>query len=176
MKVRLRLYNTRDLDLIALKHIETFRFGEAVKEALVEYVQHGECSKIKIPNIHPIVTQLKNEQVDILFNEVKHKAVIDWLLSIRQGLRSSAVKTVFRSSIANPNLDLYHSDSQYIVLPKIRKMPEILSKSKIENIHNKNPQYHSQSSIMTSSVKEVGVKASTKKELDLFEDIVFDNL
>lgn len=119
MRIKLRLY-TRDLDLLSAKQIMDNEFGAAVRKALLEYAEHGECSRIYIPSADkPII--LRNEQVDISLTRAKYQPVVDWLISLRPGVRNAAVKVVLRSAIANPALSAFRIDGAVIEDPVIRK-------------------------------------------------------
>ena len=131
MRIKLRLY-TRDLDLLSAKQIMDNEFGAAVRKALLEYAERGECSRIYIPSTDkPIV--LKNEQVDISLNRSKYQPVVDWLLSFRPGVRNAAVKVVLRSAIANPALFAFRIDGAVIEEPTTTRNEENERKSIPQN-------------------------------------------
>lgn len=120
MRIKLRLY-PRDLDLLTLKQTHTFNFSAVIKRALSEYVEDGECTRIYVPHVPNQEIVLKNDSVDITFSEDMYHEVIAWLLSIRPGMRNTAVKTVVRSAIANPVLSAYKIDSNLVVKDKDAK-------------------------------------------------------
>lgn len=120
MRIKLRLY-PRDLDLLTLKQTHTFNFSSVIKQSLYEYVVDGECERIYVPHIPNQEIVLKNDQVDITFSEDMYHEVIEWLLSIRPGMRNSAVKAVIRSAIANPVLSAYMINSNLVVKDKDAK-------------------------------------------------------
>lgn len=120
MRVKLRLY-IRDLDLLALKHNPGFNLGSAIRQALWEYVEYGECSRIRVPHAPPNAVVLKNDQIDISFNKDKYQKVVEWILSIRPRMRNSAIKAVVRSAIANPDIGPFLTGSAIIIPEKTEK-------------------------------------------------------
>lgn len=117
MRIKLRLY-PRDLDLLTLKQTCGFNLGAVTRQAVYEYVKHGECSRIYIPVYANQEVVLKNDQIDITFAEGKYDSVIEWLSNIRPGMRNSAVKAIVRSAIANPILTAYMNNSNLIISDK----------------------------------------------------------
>lgn len=99
-------------------------FGPAVRKALLEFVENGECSRFRIPEPDkPIV--LKNDQVDISLTKSRYQPVVDWLQSLRPGVRNAAVKAVIRSAIANPAVFAYRTDSNIIIDASVSQVSAI---------------------------------------------------
>ena len=114
MRIKLRLY-LRDLDLLALKQHPAIRIQRLIRQALMDYVTNGECARIRVPPGAPTQIVAKNDSINITLNREKHEPVIQWLLGLRPGMRNSAIKTVFRSAIANPDLSAFALNSDLIV-------------------------------------------------------------
>lgn len=119
MRIKLRLY-PRDLDLITLRQNKSFNFTKALRNALVEYVKNGYCERIFLPNIQASVV-LRNEVVDCQINEDEYPDLVTWINSMAPGMRSAAIKTVFRSAIATPQLYAFNS---HFVLQVSRELQE----------------------------------------------------
>ncbi len=114
MRQKIRLY-AKDLDLLTLKQLPGFRIGTAVRKALYEYVEYGKCERLHINYGSRIPIEIKRDAFDISFDGEKYQNVSKWLESIRPGMRSAAVKTVFRSAIENPVLFAFACDSTIII-------------------------------------------------------------
>ena len=170
MRLKLRLY-ARDLDLIALKHIEGFKFTNALRAALVSYVETGECERIYPPprNTEEKIDLRAAEQINISLNEEKHAAVIEWLLSLRPGMRSTAIKTVFRSAIACPELSYFRSDSSIILEREESGAATAHIAKQTAETSTKTDQPADDTPKPSAADKAPG-KTMDETELDLFED------
>lgn len=114
MRIKLRLY-PRDLDLLTLKQNPSFNLGAAIRQALYEYVQYGECSRIRVVYDPTQSISLDHDQVNVSLTKDKYQDVVAWLSSIRPGLRNCAVKAIIRSAIANPVLFAFTENSNLIM-------------------------------------------------------------
>lgn len=114
MRIKLRLY-PRDLDLLTLKQNPSFNLGAAIRQALYEYVQYGECSRIHVVYDPTQSISLDHDQVNISLTKEKYQDVVAWLSGIRPGLRNCAVKAIIRSAIANPVLFAFAENSNLIM-------------------------------------------------------------
>ena len=135
MKIKLRLY-PRDLDLIALKHNPNFSFNKVVRMALHQYVTTGHCQKVEVPICERQQYTLQGEECNITFNDEVFSEVVNWVNSIRPGMKSAAIKVVIRAAIANPDLELFGLDSDLIIpekkgvnLEKFKEKPRADNKS-----------------------------------------------
>lgn len=170
MRIRLRLYSG-DLDLIALKYNRNFNLSSAIKRALLEYVTLKECSRIQVPpdTLEPIT--LSVEQLDISLNDERYADVITWLRSIHKGMRSYAVKSILRSAIANPCLDLFYIDKG-LLLTKAATHNMMMDDAE----NNKQNTEFAQSTGKTSKTNGTSSGSGTNvdSEFDLFENEFFE--
>lgn len=115
MRIRVRLYPDRDVDLLTLKQHPGFNLANLMRKALTDYVRYGECERVRVPTDTPFRVSIQHDQIDISLAEGKYHEVIQWLVAIRPGLRNGIVKTITRSAIANPPLSACYSTSDVII-------------------------------------------------------------
>lgn len=92
-----------DMDFITLIQSPNFPFTEWIKIALKSYVENQTIATIPLP-VFPENIVFEKKTVNFTLDPVKDKAVIEWLQSLRKGQRTSAIKCVFRCSLAAPCL------------------------------------------------------------------------
>ena len=182
MRIKLRLYS-RDLDLIALKHVPNFRLGKAIRAALVEYVETGMVNRIFVELPATFPTLPLNDQIDISFTGEEQEKVAEWIKNLKPGLRSFAVKTVIRAAIGNPILAMYAMD-ETISLQPVEKSDSNVSQNRTQG---NNVAAHSTETPVDVR-GETGLANMKSKEpieadpddgdedLDLFEFDDFDNI
>lgn len=153
MRIKLRLY-LRDLDLIILKQHKHFNLNTSIRQALCDYVRNGSCDRVFVPDIGDQQFVLKNEQTDITFNNEQHQDVIEWILSIRPGMRSSAIKTVIRSAIANPVISPFMSNSDLVMLENTE------GHDKTKSASNRPPERESATSTVVQFVPTAETKST----------------
>lgn len=173
MRIKLRLY-ARDLDLIALKYNHCFHFNKALRTALVEFVRNQKCTRISVPVVVLPEIILQEECVNISLDEKQHADVIAWLNGIRNGMRSYAIKAVFRSAIENPILDLFNAESVLVIdKAPITTTPTQTDKT-VKDSPEKSDVVTPQSVVEQSLSTDNPVDANgdlDEKTLDLFEDV-----
>ena len=103
------------MDFITLIQSPNFPFTEWVKIALKSYVENQTITTIPLP-VFPDSIVFEKKTVNFTLDPVKDKAVIDWLQSLRKGQRTSAIKCVFRCSLAAPCL-IGHKNNGFAVSP-----------------------------------------------------------
>ena len=183
MRIKLRLYS-RDLDLIALKYTPEFRLGNAIRTALTEYVRDGAVSRIHVEMSEDLPELPSLDQIDISLANETYADVIAWLTGLKPGFRSVAVKTIIRSAIGNPILEMYAADAQVRACspPKsdtnvshspVQKLDEEVALQPTmvyatPNVTPKPPTMKSEATYETSQPDD--------EELDLFEFDAFDNI
>ena len=104
MRIKLRLYQ-RDLDLLTIKHNPLISLSDIVIKSLYTFVETGECARISIPRFESTATlhiSEKAEECNITINEEKYPKIIEYLYSLRDGMRNNAIKVIVRASITNP--------------------------------------------------------------------------
>lgn len=193
MRIKLRLY-TRDLDLIALKYIPDFRLGAAIRTALTEYVETGAVSRISVPAAQPKLPLPQFDQIDISIAKPSQQKVVDWLLSLKQGYRSVAIKTVVRAAIASPILYMYNINNDSMLLPTDAKnaahyavastspndpgIAKSETQSPPELVENDDYKWKLELSEQASSMSNTTCNSpgDEEDELDLFDFDDFDNI
>lgn len=182
MRIKLRLYS-RDLDLIALKHVPNFRLGKAIRTALVEYVETGMVNRIfvELPTTFP--TLPVNDQIDISFTGEEQERVAEWIKNLKPGLRSFAVKTVIRAAIGNPILAMYAMDETIALQPAEKSDSNVSQnsvQSKIVSTPNtETPVDNRGKDGLANEKSEEPIEtdpSDSDEELDLFEFDDFDNI
>lgn len=195
MRIKLRLY-TRDLDLIALKYIPGFRLGAMIRTALIEYVETGAVGRILLPTANLDIPLPQYDQINVSITGPSQQKVIDWLMNMKPGFRSIAVKTIVRSAIGNPILDMLSYEGCKILLPFTTKGDTIMSQDEPESPLSHDSTYTSeqenkttpsasiQTGISKTSSTDTGsttddnrgkYNTSDDDELDLFDFDDFDN-
>jgi hypothetical protein len=158
-------------------------FGAAVRNALLDFVEHGECSRIHVPpSSTPII--IRNEQIDISLTKAKYQPVVDWLLSLRPGVRNAAVKVVLRSAIANPVMCAFGTDNFIVEEPPAEaKKPSVVHAPTAANTTESNhniPARETSYAVPASRINEpqvcIGTDATDDDDFDLIGFDAFDNI
>lgn len=107
MRIKIRIYNPYDLDIIALSEAPNFSVANAMKQTL-KYYAAGKRYLVEIP---ALTEQIKNENyakgfyVDL--DDVKDAQAIEFIKSIPEGYRNSFMKNIFRASFEVCPFSLY---------------------------------------------------------------------
>lgn len=120
MKVIMRLYKQRDLDLICLYQTDGFSFQKNIKKVLKAYV-HNEPLVIEIPNDICVNKIPRSTTFHINLSEKEDDEIIKWINSLQKGYRNSALKNVFRSYFSKPIVKPYLINSQVSINESIKK-------------------------------------------------------
>lgn len=178
MRIKLRLY-TRDMDLIALKHIPGVKLGSIIRVALLEYVDSGKVTPICVPIPSALPQLPQSDQIDVSFTGNDQKRVVEWINRLKPGYRSFAVKAVVRAAISNPILEMYALDSELLVKQETETPEAACAHTPLQQT----PAYsrYPQGSESSPSQKKSKVEFTTNQndcdeDLDLFEFDAFDNI
>ena len=110
MRIKIRIYNPYDLDIIALTEAPGFSVANAMKQTLIYYAM-GKRYLIEIP---ALTEQLVNEQYVkgfyVELDDVKDAKAVEFIKSIPDGLRNSFMKSIFRASFEVAPVSLYIGD------------------------------------------------------------------
>lgn len=98
MRVKIRIYNPYDLDIIALAEAPGFSVSNAMRQTL-KYYAAGKRYLIEIPNL---TDTLKNEHYVkgfyVELDDVADAQAIEFIKSIPDGMRNAFMKNIFRAS------------------------------------------------------------------------------
>jgi hypothetical protein len=110
MRIKIRIYNPYDLDIIALSEAPNFSVSNAMKQTLIYYAK-GKRYLVEIPSL---TDHLVNEQYVkgfyVELDDVVDAEAIKFIKSIPEGLRNSFMKNIFRASFEVSPLSLYMGD------------------------------------------------------------------
>ena len=107
------------MDFITLIQSPNFPFTEWIKIALKSYVENQTITTIPLP-VFPESIVFEKKTANFTLDPIKDRAVIEWLQSLRKGQRTSAIKCVFRCSLAAPCL-IGHGNNGFAVSPSSTK-------------------------------------------------------
>ncbi len=113
MKVILRFYRQHDLDLISLHKYQGFCMSSAIKKSLNAYVNNKTLC-ILAPSANKLEYSTIPKQVQLIVNldENLDKKEIEWIKSLRAGMRNSAIKNLLRGYLSHPAMSAYSSDEE----------------------------------------------------------------
>lgn len=108
MRLKIRIYNPYDLDIIALTEVKGFSVANAMKQTLIYYA-NGKRYLIEIP---VLTEKLEDEKKYVKgfyveLDDVTDAKAIEFIKSIPEGLRNSFMKNIFRASFEVCPLSLY---------------------------------------------------------------------
>lgn len=107
MRVKIRVYNPYDLDIIALSEAPNFSVPNAMKQTL-KYYAAGKRFLVEIP---ALTEQLKNENYVkgfyVELDDVKDADAIALVKSVPEGWRNAFVKSIFRASFEVSPISLF---------------------------------------------------------------------
>lgn len=110
MRIKIRIYNPYDLDIIALAEAKGFSVSNAMKQTL-KYYAAGKRYLVEIPALTEHLDSekyVKGFYVEL--DDVEDKQAIEFIRSIPEGLRNSFMKNIFRASFEVCPLSLYMGD------------------------------------------------------------------
>jgi len=107
MRIKIRIYNPYDLDIIALTEAPNFSVANAMKQTL-KYYAAGKRYLVEIPTL---TEQLNNERYVkgfyVELDDIADAQAVDFIKSIPDGLRNSFMKNIFRASFEVSPVSLY---------------------------------------------------------------------
>ena len=107
MRIKIRVYNPYDLDIIALSEAPNFSVPNAMKQTL-KYYAAGKRFLVEIPTL---TEQLKNENYVkgfyVELDDVKDADAINLVKSVPEGWRNAFVKSIFRASFEVSPISLF---------------------------------------------------------------------
>lgn len=110
MRIKIRIYNPYDLDIIALAEAPNFSVANAMKQTL-KYYAAGKRYLVEIPTL---TEHLVNEQYVkgfyVELDDVADAQAVEFIKSIPDGLRNSFMKNIFRASFEVSPVSLYMGD------------------------------------------------------------------
>jgi hypothetical protein len=110
MRIKIRIYNPYDLDIIALTEAPGFSVANAMKQTL-KYYAMGKRFLVEIPSL---TEHLVNEQYVkgfyVELDDVADAQAVEFIKSIPDGLRNSFMKNIFRASFEVSPMSLYIGD------------------------------------------------------------------
>ena len=116
MRIKIRIYNPYDLDIIALSQTKGFSVQNAMKQTL-KYYAAGKRYLVEIPTL---VDKLESDQYSkgfyVELDEVEDAQAIAFIKSIPDGLRNAFMKNIVRASFEVCPLSLYMEEggSEYV--------------------------------------------------------------
>lgn len=110
MRIKIRIYNPYDLDIIALSEAPGFSVPNAMKQTLIYYAA-GKRFLVEIPTL---TEHLKNENYVkgfyVELDDEKDIDAINLIKSIPEGWRNSFMKSIFRASFEVSPMSLFMGD------------------------------------------------------------------
>ena len=106
MVIVVRLYWVHDFDLVSLCDSRDFNISSGIRDALRAYSRNDRSFRIKLPECPEKVIRA-NRSVHVYLNPEKEEDVpaIEFLESLRKGIRNSVIKTVFRTYLSDVNTE-----------------------------------------------------------------------
>lgn len=101
LRVPMRLSTINDIDLIVMAQTDK-QFQKTTQAVIQAYLQ-GEKYPITLPEIKTVEQVKRN-----IFFRFSQPEIIDWLLTIPNGRRSVAIKSLLKQSITNPIDSFFH--------------------------------------------------------------------
>lgn len=110
MRIKIRIYNPYDLDIIALTEAPGFSVANAMKQTL-RYYAMGKRYLVEIPALtEHLINDRYVKGFYVELDEVADAQAIEFIKSIPDGLRNSFMKNIFRASFEVCPLSLYMGD------------------------------------------------------------------
>lgn len=107
MRIKIRIYNPYDLDIIALSEAKNFSVANAMKQTL-KYYAVGKRYLVEIPELPDA---LKNDNYVkgfyVELDDVVDAKAVEFIKSIPDGLRNAFMKNIFRASFEVCPLSLF---------------------------------------------------------------------
>ena len=107
MRIKIRIYNPYDLDIIALAEAPGFSVANAMKQTLIYYAK-GKRHLVEIPNLtEHLVNDRYVKGFYVELDDVADAQAVEFIKSIPDGLRNSFMKNIFRASFEVSPVSLY---------------------------------------------------------------------
>lgn len=123
MRIKIRIYNPYDLDIIALTEAPNFSVANAMKQTL-KYYAAGKRYLVEIPNL---TEKLNNEQYVkgfyVELDDVADAEAVNFIKSIPDGYRNAFMKNIFRASFEVCPLSLYMGEGGAAYVAKMIQNP-----------------------------------------------------
>lgn len=123
MRIKIRIYNPYDLDIIALTEAPNFSVANAMKQTL-KYYAAGKRYLVEIPNL---TEKLDNEQYVkgfyVELDDVADAEAVNFIKSIPDGYRNAFMKNIFRASFEVCPLSLYMGEGGAAYVAKMIQNP-----------------------------------------------------
>jgi hypothetical protein len=118
MRIKIRIYNLYDLDIIALAEAPGFSVSNAMKQTLIYYA-HGMRYLVEVPTL---TEQLVNEKyvkgfyVELNEANPREAKAIELIKTVPEGLRNSFMKSILRASleVAPVSLHLGEGGAEFV--------------------------------------------------------------
>ena len=110
MRIKIRIYNPYDLDIIALTEAPGFSVANAMKQTL-KYYAAGKRYLVEIPTLTEHLEEdkyVKGFYVEL--DDVADAQAINFIRSIPDGMRNAFMKNIFRASFEVSPMSLYMGD------------------------------------------------------------------
>jgi hypothetical protein len=116
MRIKIRIYNPYDLDIIALTEAPGFSVANAMKQTLIYYAK-GMRYLVEIPTLTEKLNSekyVKGFYVEL--DDVADAKAVELIKSVPEGLRNSFMKSIFRASfeVAPVSLHLGEGGASYV--------------------------------------------------------------
>lgn len=116
MRIKIRIYNPYDLDIIALTEAPGFSVANAMKQTLIYYAK-GMRYLVEIPTLTEHLNSekyVKGFYVEL--DDVADAQAVALIKSVPEGLRNSFMKSIFRASfeVAPVSLHLGDGGAEYV--------------------------------------------------------------
>lgn len=123
MRIKIRIYNPYDLDIIALTEAPNFSVANAMKQTL-RYYAMGKRYLVEIPALtEHLINDRYVKGFYVELDDVKDAQAIEFIKGIPDGLRNSFMKNIFRASFEVCPLSLYMGDGGAAYVEKMIANP-----------------------------------------------------
>ena len=123
MRIKIRIYNPYDLDIIALSEAPNFSVSNAMKQTL-KYYAAGKRYLVEIP---ALTEQIKNENYAkgfyVELNDETDAQAVAFIKSIPEGYRNAFMKNIFRASFEVCPLSLFMGEGGADYVAKMIENP-----------------------------------------------------
>jgi hypothetical protein len=123
MRIKIRIYNPYDLDIIALSEAPNFSVANAMKQTL-KYYAAGKRYLVEIPTL---TEELKNDNYAkgfyVELNDETDAQAVAFIKSIPDGYRNAFMKNIFRASFEVSPLSLYMGEGGADYVAKMIENP-----------------------------------------------------
>lgn len=162
MKVILRFYRQHDLDLISLHRSSGFCMSSAIKKSLNAYVNNKTLC-ILAPSANKLDYSSIPKQIQLIVNldENLDKKEIEWIRSLRAGMRNSAIKNLLRGYLSYPIMSAYANEKENDFA--IDLLNETAFKCNIKDITELPLRYRKNKVNKTKNVKKENVSSGVEK-------------